>query len=228
MSDIVKICKSHGPLSAEQVRYEKRSDRPNPQIRCIQCKIEKDRKWKENHREQHIEASKKWKRENKERVNEWAKQDREKNPEKYKIWSKTTKTNNRDKILKKGREYQMKKRYENYDESLKKEAEYRNNNSQKLYISHVMSRYKVSKEEAVDFLEKFDDLCTICRKPETRKNAGGKISRLCIDHCHETGKLRGLLCHNCNNAIGAFKDSIALLQAAIDYLKKYGADNACS
>ncbi len=43
--------------------------------------------------------------------------------------------------------------------------------------------------------------------------------RLVVDHCHGTGKVRGLLCHNCNRALGLFQDSMESLQRALDYLK---------
>jgi hypothetical protein len=42
---------------------------------------------------------------------------------------------------------------------------------------------------------------------------------LSIDHCHETGKVRGLLCDACNTGIGRFSDQVDLLQKAIDYLE---------
>jgi hypothetical protein len=43
---------------------------------------------------------------------------------------------------------------------------------------------------------------------------------MCIDHCHTTGKVRGLLCHACNRALGNFGDNIANLEQAIIYLSK--------
>ncbi len=44
--------------------------------------------------------------------------------------------------------------------------------------------------------------------------------RLCVDHCHITGKIRGILCSKCNTALGKFKDSPQILQIAINYLNK--------
>ena len=43
--------------------------------------------------------------------------------------------------------------------------------------------------------------------------------KLVVDHCHETGKVRGLLCHNCNRALGLLKDNTETLERAIAYLK---------
>ena len=44
--------------------------------------------------------------------------------------------------------------------------------------------------------------------------------RMHIDHCHDTGAVRGLLCHGCNTGIGSLNDDIELLQRAIDYLRE--------
>jgi hypothetical protein len=47
------------------------------------------------------------------------------------------------------------------------------------------------------------------------------LQALRVDHCHETGKIRGLLCHNCNVAIGHLGDNLSTMQNAISYLAKY-------
>ena len=44
--------------------------------------------------------------------------------------------------------------------------------------------------------------------------------RLYVDHCHKTGKIRGLLCNSCNTALGLLKDDISLFKRSIDYLNK--------
>lgn len=52
-------------------------------------------------------------------------------------------------------------------------------------------------------------LCLICKEP---------TEKLVVDHCHETGHVRGLLCGKCNSAIGLFKDNIENLKRAVEYL----------
>ena len=63
---------------------------------------------------------------------------------------------------------------------------------------------------------------SICGNPESQKDKRIKGTKtLCIDHDHKTGKIRGLLCQNCNVSIGKFKEDINIMQKAIDYLKKW-------
>ncbi len=59
-----------------------------------------------------------------------------------------------------------------------------------------------------------DGKCKLCGREERTKQR-----RLAIDHCHETLKVRGLLCHHCNTGLGNFKDDIELLRNAIAYLE---------
>ncbi len=60
--------------------------------------------------------------------------------------------------------------------------------------------------------------CLICRMKETCKFKG-VVRRLSVDHCHESGRVRGLLCMNCNIAIGKMRDDPNLLREAAMYLE---------
>lgn len=68
-------------------------------------------------------------------------------------------------------------------------------------------------------LQKWNDMYTeqngLCYFGHTTK-------RLHVDHCHTTGKVRGLLCYNCNNGIGRLKDDVDLMAKIIVYLKEKG------
>lgn len=57
-------------------------------------------------------------------------------------------------------------------------------------------------------------LCCICQRPERSP----KTNNLSVDHCHKTGKIRGLLCMSCNMALGLFEDEPSRLSNAIKYL----------
>lgn len=61
-----------------------------------------------------------------------------------------------------------------------------------------------------------NNCCAICGKHESNFS-----KNLAVDHNHKTGKVRGLLCKNCNIGIGHFKDDISLINNAIEYLNKY-------
>lgn len=61
--------------------------------------------------------------------------------------------------------------------------------------------------------------CAICGEAETSTLQYDHKISLSIDHCHKTGSVRGMLCGNCNNGLGRFKDSTELLKNAINYLE---------
>ena len=89
---------------------------------------------------------------------------------------------------------------------------------------HMKSRYDISLKEYNELFESQKGVCAICQKPETQKH-NDKIKRLHIDHDHVTGKIRALLCSECNTGIGKFKDNIEILHKAISYLEKHSNMN---
>lgn len=78
-------------------------------------------------------------------------------------------------------------------------------------------KYGMTQEAYDALIEKQGGLCAICGLPETA-TFKGTLRTLCVDHDHDTGAIRGLLCSLCNQALGFFKDSPENLSNAIDYL----------
>lgn len=78
--------------------------------------------------------------------------------------------------------------------------------------------YGLSPEMYDEMLKRQGDVCAICGNPETRTYRGHPVS-LAVDHCHETNEIRGLLCGNCNVAIGMLRHDVALLDKARNYLE---------
>ena len=76
--------------------------------------------------------------------------------------------------------------------------------------------YGISIDDYNKLLTEQNNCCAICGTSEP----GGKHDAFNVDHCHDTGKVRGLLCKSCNIALGEFKDDVDTLQKAVVYLKK--------
>lgn len=74
--------------------------------------------------------------------------------------------------------------------------------------------FGISYQEYLTMLEAQGGCCAICGTSDT-----GKRKAFAVDHCHHTGKIRGLLCSNCNTGIGNLRDDIGLLERAIEYLR---------
>ena len=78
----------------------------------------------------------------------------------------------------------------------------------------LKSKYGITPEDYDAMFDSQSGRCAICGTDR----AGGSGDRLHVDHSHETGEVRGLLCGNCNRGIGHFKDSPDTLREAADYL----------
>ena len=100
---------------------------------------------------------------------------------------------------------------------------YENNKEKLLNRSYVYCRnasYNINQKEFDEILEKQGGVCAICGKEET---SIGRVTKrqqpLSVDHDHNTGRIRGLLCKNCSRGLGAFFDDESLLIEAANYLK---------
>ena len=88
--------------------------------------------------------------------------------------------------------------------------------------TQLKSRYGITKEQYLQTAADQGNLCAICMKPETETSSPHIDEMdLSVDHCHATGQVRGLLCRQCNIALGRFKEDVSILKSAIAYLEKY-------
>lgn len=78
--------------------------------------------------------------------------------------------------------------------------------------------YDLSYEDYKKMVHSHKGACGICGGEGFLMSPEHK-AKLVIDHCHVTGTVRGLLCHNCNRALGLLKDSVSSLKNAIKYLE---------
>jgi hypothetical protein len=86
-------------------------------------------------------------------------------------------------------------------------------NAHRQNLRNCARRLGISVEDVLQALARQKG-CSICGREEPNR-------RLALDHDHRTGKLRGLLCHNCNQALGKFQDDPALLRKAAAYLEAH-------
>lgn len=190
---MTKICKVHGELKSEDIQYEKIRWAADGKVKSgSQTRCRLCRR----------EKDRRWKVLNRQKHIESSSKWKKENREKVNAWAREDRKNNPDK-------------YKKWSKTTRENA------------GSLRSTKDVCRTRGITFefyeqmLKEQNSECAICMRPESRKSRTGEISRLCIDHCHETGIVRGLLCHACNQVIGHAGDSVPTLISAINYLEKY-------
>lgn len=210
--DVLKICKIHGSLTRELITFRKP---PRTEKACKLCNREKK------------------------------KQERLKNPEKFRNLTEKRRYIERDPNIKEIRcarckitksvdkfnKYMLKircaycidcRRTSTAKNRARPEAKQKHKD---WYIqkyeptaenNRLQKLYGISLDEYEEMLEKQNYLCAICHQPEQKKRKG-RPYRLGIDHCHETGTIRGLLCWRCNCAFGKLRDDPGIIKSALEY-----------
>jgi hypothetical protein len=79
--------------------------------------------------------------------------------------------------------------------------------------NRLKTTYKMFVEDYDRLLEEQDGCCAICKRPEYK-------IRLSVDHNHDTGKIRGLLCHKCNTSLGLMEENEEAIKGMLEYLKR--------
>jgi len=111
------------------------------------------------------------------------------------------------------RNYMREWRAKNRQKSNEQARAYRARNPNQVRSSNLKKVYGITLERFNDIFASQGNRCAICRADSTP----GKNWH--VDHCHGTGKIRGILCHHCNLMIGNARDNVGTLLAAVDYLK---------
>jgi hypothetical protein len=81
---------------------------------------------------------------------------------------------------------------------------------------NTLKQFGLTQEDYDKMLHSQNGHCAICGN-----GTNGNKKNFCVDHDHETGKVRGLLCHNCNVSVGLMKESPLLLRKAAEYLESF-------
>jgi len=140
----------------------------------------------------------KYRQEHKDEIREKNRKWRLRNPDKHRRHAKLYRQRHPDKVRQINRSY--------YSRNKDKFKEYGR-------ISHLKVKYGISRDEFLKIWEIQKELCALCLRP-----ISGKIH---VDHCHKTGKFRGLVHHKCNTLLGMADDDLVVLKRAVEYIERF-------
>jgi len=171
-----------------------------PKTKCDECRKVNQRRaadaWSKANRERHNTLQREWRGKNKDRVNKEARErywlDPEASREKVRGEAALYRQRHPDRV---------------------KEQQRRRTAEQKRKVN-LWAYYRMTPEDYELMLSSQGGCCKVCGSSDPKM----KGAHFHIDHCHATGKIRGLLCGPCNVGLGAFYDNIGTLEAAIRYL----------
>lgn len=126
----------------------------------------------------------------------------------YSVYQKNKRLRNADKLA----EYEKKKYAKNKGKIMANVSNWYEKNKDKVKIRNIAKKYNVTKQEYINMLEEANGVCQICQKVTTD---------LCVDHCHNTSKVRGLICALCNSGMGLLKDDVNIARSVVKYLQRY-------
>lgn len=107
------------------------------------------------------------------------------------------------------------KKMREYEREYQKEYGKRPKTMERKRESNYLRKYGLTLDQYNQLLDAQDNKCVICGI----EDPGGK-GRFHVDHCHATGQIRGLLCHNCNLMLGHSRDNVETLRSAARYLER--------
>lgn len=154
-------------------------------------------------RQMHRERYQRDKEKIKERVKRYARENKEKCAARARAWREEHKIELKSK----------RQRYHNQNREFLNQKDREEYRTPKVLNRILLSSFGITLDQFNAMNDAQGGLCAICKRPPITK-----ASRLSVDHCHETGKVRGLLCTRCNTGIGMLNDSIEYVESALIYL----------
>lgn len=121
--------------------------------------------------------------------------------------NKQYRAENKEKIKEKNKQYYAK----NAEKLNENKKQYRAENPEKIKDGKLRYKYGITLEKYNVMSQEQGNACLICKQEK----------KLVVDHCHDTGIVRGLLCSECNTAIGLLKETTEYFVNAIEYLQKF-------
>lgn len=109
------------------------------------------------------------------------------------------------------------------DKNARKEYKERNRERflKKSRATNLMLRFGMTEDDYYSMLSSQGGVCKICgaSNPNGRDSSSDKMRHFSVDHCHITGKIRGLLCTCCNRGLGLLGDTVEDIRRALEYLE---------
>lgn len=168
----------------------------------FECTVDKN--------ERHAARQRKWRAENPDKARAILKRYAEANPEKLKQTHSEWCERNREHLSISKRKY----REANSDKVKQQIMEWRQKNKAQIKAEYHRRKYGLTPEAFNRMLSDQENKCLVCKL----EFGAERLKTPHVDHCHETGVIRGLLCCHCNQGLGHFRDNSELLAAAIQYL----------
>jgi len=222
-----KTCSKCGKIKPLSAFYKDRSRKDGHAGQCKECACARSREWYEANKERAAARNKAWYAANRDRAAATSKAWREANPDRVVAIQRAWYEKNKERVAVTRRAWkkanpdraaaiQKEWREANPDRVAAIQKEWREANPDRAAAIKLQYRYGVSLADYNAMLETQDDSCAICGR--TAEEEG---QRLAVDHDHDTDEVRGLLCGNCNRAIGLFQHDPKLLRGATIYLERW-------
>lgn len=120
------------------------------------------------------------------------------------------------KSCRKVKQTEYKNRPENREKVLSWDRKSKNKNRGRWRDQMLKSKYGITQEQFDQISESQGHKCALCFFPAEKM----RHKALCVDHCHETGRVRGLLCHPCNTLLGRVGDNVAGVSRMLEYVSR--------